>query len=321
MVTVKSMIGEPPKAKPIKNVTAFVDDPNYIIERKEDGWRFRMSFGAGTIRPQLHGPRITKKTGTFAESGMNAKYLWPDGYRSEKVLRQSKVKWSKLGLTVFDGEIIAPIGLPASEVAGYMNTTPEKAKAKEEKLGRVYYVIFDILCDDGVDLRKLSLKDRKKRRDAAVAKYFAGNKQVSVICESTFEEELRLGAEGVIVKDLRAPYGASWYKAKRVHTLDTVITGYEPGTGKYADLIGSVICSVYLKGKLVEVGTVSGMPDAVRKHITKHKKKYLGSVLEIAAQEMAKNRLRHPRWLRHRPEADPKDCTWKKMMRDLRAAK
>ena len=50
-------------------------------------------------------------------------------------------------------------------------------------------------------------------------------------------EALAAGQEGVVVKDLSAPYaagrrGKAWQKVKPVHTLDLVVIGVERGSGR-----------------------------------------------------------------------------------------
>jgi ATP-dependent DNA ligase len=132
------------------------------------------------------------------------------------------------------------------------------------------------------------------------------------------------GHEGVILKHHAAQYGDGWIKVKRYSTLDVVITGYTEAkhgkTGKYDGLIGALVVSVWDGKTLVEVGQVSGMTDAERLMFSRHRDRYQGKVIEIAAQEMAKDRLRHPRYKRLRPEASARDATLRKLHADLKAA-
>lgn len=55
--------------------------------------------------------------------------------------------------------------------------------------------------------------------------------------DAFFAATLERGHEGVVVKDLAAPYsagrrGASWLKVKPVHTLDLLVTAVEWGSGR-----------------------------------------------------------------------------------------
>ena len=99
---------------------------------------------------------------------------------------------------------------------------------------------FDVLALDDEELLDLPLRTRAARLaeivpaelrvartvtdDAAVAEEFAAG----VLAE---------GHEGVVLKDLAAPYeagrrGSSWVKVKPVHTLDLVVLAVEWGSGR-----------------------------------------------------------------------------------------
>lgn len=117
------------------------------------------------------------------------------------------------------------------------------------------------------------------------------------------------GYEGAVIK--RANY-INWWKIKSADTVDGVITGIMAGNGKYESLVGSIIVSVYSKGKLVEIASAGGMTDQVRLELTKM---YLagdliGKVAEIEYQEVAgQGRLKHPRFSRLRDDKPPEQCT------------
>jgi ATP-dependent DNA ligase len=114
------------------------------------------------------------------------------------------------------------------------------------------------------------------------------------------------GLEGFVIKHPR--YG--WFKHKVERTADLVIMGYKPGNGKYCGIIGSVHCGAWNSdGKLVEVASVSGMGDPERLLITQRSKELIGTVIEVEYQERSKKRLRHPRFLRFRPDKPAAECT------------
>ena len=94
---------------------------------------------------------------------------------------------------------------------------------------------------------------------------------------------------------------------KRAQTAEAVITGFEPGKGKYAGMVGAVILSQYRDGVLVEVTRVSGMDDATRRDLGPSS---INRVIEFEFQDQTADSYRHPRWLRVRPDKDPTDCTW-----------
>jgi DNA ligase 1 len=98
---------------------------------------------------------------------------------------------------------------------------------------------FDLLHLDGEDLLDAPLAERASALDEiapelriphAVAEDSAG-------AQATFDAALAAGHEGVMVKDLDAPYaagrrGAAWLKVKPVHTLDLVVLAAEWGHGR-----------------------------------------------------------------------------------------
>ena len=307
-------------AKPWEKVEPLFDHGMYVIEEKLDGWRFLMHVGRKLPRMYLTGRRPSKtQGGKFSEKGLCAPRLAPDTV-------------SKLKYTVIDGEVMPPAGAHFRDLAGIMNVTPEKAAARIREIGAYpQYYAFDILFYDGADVREEPWSYRKQLLEELVPTYWARNDLVSVLPHhrtskfARYDAWIRTGKEGAILKDKEMPYGKGWIKVKRTATLDVVVTGYEDAnygkTGKFDGLIGALKVSVWCGGELVEVGQVSGMTDKMRKEFTENYKDYEGTVIEIAAQEMAKDRLRHPRFKRLRPEADPKTCTMYKMHEDLAAAR
>ena len=63
--------------------------------------------------------------------------------------------------------------------------------------------------------------------------------------EQVLADALGAGQEGVVVKDLTAPYaagrrGKAWQKVKPVHTLDLVVIGVERGSGRRRGLLSNI---------------------------------------------------------------------------------
>ena len=63
---------------------------------------------------------------------------------------------------------------------------------------------------------------------------------------------------------------------------------------------------------LMEVCECAGFDDNMREYFTENRKKIIGSVVEVKANEIMKDsgRLRHPRYLRIRYDKEPERCTW-----------
>ncbi|HWH94281.1 MAG TPA: ATP-dependent DNA ligase [Baekduia sp.] len=102
-------------------------------------------------------------------------------------------------------------------------------------------VLFDVLHLDGEDLLDAPLSRRAEALAAAVpdpgrrvARVTTGELAAA---QAHFDAALAAGHEGVVVKDLDAPYaagrrGAGWLKVKPRHTLDLVVLAAEWGHGR-----------------------------------------------------------------------------------------
>ena len=142
---------------------------------------------------------------------------------------------------VFDGELIAlrPDGRPyafqdtasraASEVDGHgAGTVP------------LSVFLFDVLHLDGADLIDEPDVVRHAALTAVVPTAMVMPRLVTgsvAAATAFFEEAVRLGHEGVVVKSLSTPYAAGrrgswWIKVKPRHTLDLVVLAVEWGHGR-----------------------------------------------------------------------------------------
>jgi DNA ligase-1 len=139
---------------------------------------------------------------------------------------------------ILDGEALAlgDDGRPRP----FQETAARSMSVDDRGRPRMTPFFFDILALDDDELLDLPLRTRAARLaeivpaelrvartvtdDAAVAEEFAAG----VLAE---------GHEGVVLKDLAAPYeagrrGSSWVKVKPVHTLDLVVLAVEWGSGR-----------------------------------------------------------------------------------------
>lgn len=291
------------------------DDDCWIAEEKLDGWRFLVHFGGDLERPLMIGRRISRVTGQLSEKGDLLPGVWP--------------AWEgDLGHTVLDCELMPPAGATFRDLASFANASPEVVRATVDRLGWPTLRAFDIPMWDGVDWREQPLSSRREILEGVVA--YVGHRYLTAVDafaqkRETYDRILQTGGEGVILKDLRRSYGdpGAWIKVKRLATLDVVVTDFTDAkfgrTGKYDGLVGAAVVSVFSPGgSLVEIGRVSGMDDATRVEMTRNPGRWIGSVIEIEAQEWALDRLRHPRFVRARPDADPAECTLEKIMSDLK---
>jgi ATP-dependent DNA ligase len=129
------------------------------------------------------------------------------------------------------------------------------------------YVAFDLLALDGEALLDQPFAERR----AALEGAFDGAVDLTPVTRSAEEAEPWLGTgEGVVAKDIRAPYRpgerTGMVKVKRVRTIDAVVAGWRPG--KEAGTVGALILGLYGDdGSLHIVGHSSGLRAAEKRSL------------------------------------------------------
>jgi DNA ligase-1 len=99
---------------------------------------------------------------------------------------------------------------------------------------------FDLLHVDGRDLLDSPGHERLAALDALVPEQHRVRRLVTAdpaSADAFATETVAAGHEGVVLKDLSAPYaagrrGSAWVKVKPVHTLDLVVLAVEWGSGR-----------------------------------------------------------------------------------------
>ena len=99
---------------------------------------------------------------------------------------------------------------------------------------------FDLLHVDGHDLLDAPSHERLAALDALVPEQYRVHRLVTTdtaAAEAFAARTVAAGHEGVVLKDLSAPYaagrrGSAWVKVKPVHTLDLVVLAVEWGSGR-----------------------------------------------------------------------------------------
>jgi len=134
--------------------------------------------------------------------------------------------------------------------------------------------------------------------------------EVQAVDSELWLNRIKPDVEGWVLKKFHYSH---WYKLKKVHTIDLVVTSLTEGKGKYEGFIGGLRCSAYDNLEaLQEICVCSGMDDDTRKGITPVD---IGRVCEVKYQEAASlGRLRHPIFVRWRDDKSPQECT---MAQDL----
>ena len=202
---------------------------------------------------------------------------------------------------------------------------------------------FDLLA---ADRRKLLSKPFAERREALQeliaaapgrAKKRSGSVELTpLVRDAGKAEPLLLTGEGVIAKELDAPYRPGerkgMVKVKRLRTIDCVVMGWRPG--KHEGTVGSLILGLYDKGKLRPVGHTSGLKAKEKRELVKTLKPYetggRGSgdpsrwdtgrelewyelrpelVVEVTYDHTSGGRIRHgSKIVRWREDKNPREC-------------
>jgi ATP-dependent DNA ligase len=197
---------------------------------------------------------------------------------------------------------------------------------------------FDLLARDRAKLMKKPFRDRRAALADLVGKRF-GSVELTPLTESPKKAEpwLRSG-EGVIAKQLDAPYlpgqRRGMVKVKRVRTIDCVVAGWRPG--KEEGTVGSLMLGLYdKKAELHVIGHTSGFKAKEKRELRKQLEPYetgeRGSadpsrwsadrdlewvtlrpelVVEVSFDHVSAGRIRHgakiERW---REDKDPQTCS------------
>ena len=170
---------------------------------------------------------------------------------------------------ILDGEVlrIDEHGRPHA----FQDTASRTASSEGEALTPYF---FDLLHVDGRDLVDEPARARLELLDALVPAQHRIRRVVTddpAAAEAFVAGVLADGHEGVVVKDLDAPYdagrrGSAWVKVKPVHTLDLVVLAVEWGSGRRQGWLSNIHLGARdaATGDLVMVGkTFKGMTDEI----------------------------------------------------------
>jgi len=303
------------------------NNPRYVAEKKFDGCRY-------TIQIDLDGKIYLQSRSESVDGGMVDKTD-----RVPQIIEEAK---SIDKGTILDGEIDIPEGRYFHYVQGCMGSLPERAIALQtgteihteiinKKIHfiegpKLVYKVFDILEYKGQDLRNEPLCQRR-----SILEHIASQNIFKFIIlvdqvkdeegkRKLFDEEIEKGSEGIILKNLDSIYvegeeegkrpSNTWYKNKLVNTYDGVVVGYNLGTGKNINTVGSLRVSQYKDGELVEVADCGGLKDSLRDEFKQRIDSGERFIIEFKAQEPETNRYRHPRYKRERLDKTERQCVY-----------
>jgi ATP-dependent DNA ligase len=211
------------------------------------------------------------------------------------------------------------------------------------------FIAFDVLRWKGDALNKLPLEKRRRKLEQVAKKFrLSPITRDRGQAEAWLKGLEAAGLDGVVAKRLGLPYlpGSrdGVVKVKPYRTADCVIVGFR-WSEKAEGRISTLLLGLYdNKGGLDFVGHCSGFPAPVRRELEEElpKLRAPGSisgdrvpggqsrwtrgkeldwnpvkpklVCEVRYDKLERNRFRHgTRFLRFRPDKNPKDCTWREV--------
>ena len=241
---------------------------------------------------------------------------------------------------VVDGEIIVIKAGKADfqALAERSKTTSAENVKYLSRESPANYVVFDILEKDGNPLLQLPLTERKKLLKEYVREgsYVVLSAFVETDGEAYYKAALAKSMEGIMAKKKDSQYepgarSANWLKIKPILTCDCVIFGYTVGKGARKPTFGALILGLLGEKGPIYVGkvgtgfnrealdsmlkmfeplqvkdkTLEGV-DAVEEIVWLKPE----AVCEVAYQNVTNDgRLRMPRFLGHRNDKLPSECT------------
>jgi DNA ligase 1 len=242
----------------------------WLVEWKWDG-----------IRAQLIHRLATPKLPRSGSEGGNV-YLWS---RGEELITERFPEISATALrlppgTVLDGEIVAFDGSKPRPFADLQQRIGRQRQVREVAAGiPVVFFAYDVLEDDGADIRDRPLRERRARLIELVSPLGGTQSAVLRVSEQVAGEswpeleELRRGSrdrgvEGLMLKRWTSPYRAGrkrgdWWKWKiEPFTMDAVLLYAQPGSGRRATVFTDYTFAVWHEGELVPVAKAySGLSD------------------------------------------------------------
>ena len=317
-VPLRPMLATP--AESVDEAFSMIGGGEAAVEVKYDGARIQIHFKNGRVR--VFSRRLTDVTESLPEISRIA---------SEGLVR-------KVDEYIVEGEAIAykeGRPLPFQVLMRRFKRIKDVERIMEEIPIRLY--LFDALYLDG----RLLIDEPYIRRFEVLGSIFREELLVErIITDSVsearnfYEESVREGHEGVMVKNLSSPYvlgvrGKNWIKVKPAEYMDVVIVGAEWGHGRRRGWLSDYYLAVYepREDRYYVVGkTFKGLTDQEFQYMTNRLKELIVKdegyrvwvrpeiVVEVAYNEIQRSpkyrsgfALRLARITRIREDKDPRD--------------
>lgn len=215
-------------------VDAAPREGDWLYETKYDGYRIVSFVEGGAAR------LVTRK-------GLDYRAKFPD-------VAEALVDWAAGRAMVLDGE------MAVTDAAGKTDFGALQRAIKIPEGKPVTYIVFDLLALDGKDLRRLPLRERKKKlralmRDAPPNLLYS--EHVEGDGKKMLRAAARAGLEGIVGKKADAPYAGTrsgdWIKLKCGNRQEFVIGGYTRSPKKERG-VSALLLGVYEGKTLVYTG-------------------------------------------------------------------
>ena len=286
----------------------------YVMEEKFDGYSYLNQGG------EFYSKRLSAAKGN---EGMPV--CKSDSIHFTPVMRKV---YEACGANLH-GEIYVPGGI-SDDVTKILGCTPELAMERTMAVHpskRLHYMLIDIREYKGHNLINEPYWVRRAILEHVFWNYIVpvdpGRYVVlpPVLTGDPNEEFNRIteqGGEGLIFKRTDALYvpgkkpANNWVKWKKKITHDVVMMGFNKGTGKNADIFGSIKFGHYIDGKLTPCGNCSsGLSDEMRQYIHDNADDMIANkqVFEIEAIQESVKSFRNAVFLRLRDDKDHTECT------------
>lgn len=220
-----------------------------------------------------------------------------------------------------------------SQTMKIIGSYADKAITRQNLLGPLQLVVFDLLVLDGIDHTEMPDKFRRGGVEliiGAINRSLAEDGMSPLVHVSPrwepgewkaewYDDFIAIGAEGIMLKDPDATYAVgkrsgAWLKHKKVATADVVFMGITEGKDALEGLAGAVVFGQMNGRILKERGKCSGMTDKVRREITDNWQEYTReqAVFEIAYNGfvIADGAFRHPQFKGFREDKVAAECEW-----------
>jgi len=308
-----------PPAPMLATAGEVFDGRDWLFELKYDGYRLIVDKSSnGVVLRSRNGHDLTN---SFPEIAHTAERILPARF-------------------MMDGELVV---LNSRGVPDFSLLQSRARLSGELEVARMAielpctYFAFDLLGVGDLDLRQTPLEKRKRLLTKLIPSHGAIRYSEHVIGEgrATFDTAAKLGLEGVVGKRRSSHYQSGrsrdWIKIRHRKTGDFVILGWVPNRSNARD-IGAIALGEFRAGEIVYVGRAgSGLNATIRQSLDEAfsslkpvappdgvSERQAGKIrwleprlgCEVAYREYTRDgHLRHPVFLRLRPDKRPEECT------------